>query len=523
MQKIYKIKNVLISVYDKSNIIEFAKKLTQNDVSLFSTGGTSKKLRMSGIKVTELSDLVNFPEIMNGRIKTLHPKIYAGILGNSNIDSKLFYGQDIIFFDMVVVNFYPFQKMLTNKNFKIEKMLEYIDIGGPSIIRAAIKNYNNIVTIVHPSDYNTILKYIDKSNITLNTRLNLAIKALTYISNYDKVILKYFKSLNENNIIKNKNFPELLHTYYVKKQQLIYGENQHQKSCLYVRHPILRGSISSSFQAQGKTLSFNNILDADTALECVKEFKEPTCVIVKHGNPCSVSTEESIFQAYQSAYEADSISAFGGVIAFNNPIDINIANMIIENRFVEVIVTLPYDSSVERVMNQKPNVKILIIKNLYSKWRELNFKYVSGGILLQESDRKTININQWKLVSTKSPNKQEMIDIIFAWKIVKFVKSNAIIYVKNCKTIAIGAGQMSRIDATILANIKAKNRNQDVNGAILASDAFLPFSDNVHEAAKLGISCIIQPGGSIRDQEVIDTANKYNIAMIFTTIRHFRH
>lgn len=514
------IKNALISVSDKSYIIEFSKKLLKKDITLFSTKSTFKQLRQAGLKVNTISTITNFPEIMNGQIKTLHPKIYAGILRNPKTDNNIIKKYNITTFDIIVVNFYPFEKKILDKTDIKKNITKYMDIGGPTIIRAAIKNFNNVIILTDPNDYLKIIKKIEKNNISSNDKLSLAIKAFNYLTLYDNIILNNFKKLQQ---IKNEIFPNILNMQYIKKKNLKYGENSHQKAALYTKSPTVKGSICDAYQIQGQTLSYNNISDAEAALECIKEFEKTTCLIVKHGNPCGVSTKKTILEAYLSAYKSDPISAFGGIVAFNKPLDKITAETILKNQFVEIIITPAINDKILNLIQKKKKVRILIIKNLYKKNKEQHFKYISGGLLLQEPDVNLTAKKKWTIVTHRKPNIYEFQDSEFCWKVVKFVKSNAIVYAKNETTIAIGAGQTSRIFSTIIANIKAKKQNQTIKGSTLASDAFLPFRDNVDQAAKLGISCIIQPGGSIRDQEIINAANQHNISMIFTHIRHFKH
>jgi len=520
LNKSINIKNALISVFDKSNIIELSKQLLQNNITLFSTKGTASQLKNSGLTVNTISTITHFPEIMNGQIKTLHPKIYAGILRNPEIDSHIIKKYNIITFDLIVVNFYTFdKKKLDNDNIK-KNILKNIDIGGPTMVRAAIKNFSNIIILTDPNDYEKIIQKIKINNISLEDKFYLAMKAFNYLTSYDKSILD---SLKNSQTIKNNFFPNVLNVQYIKKQNLRYGENSHQKAALYTKNPIIKGSICEAYQIQGKRLSYNNISDAESALQCIKEFNKPTCVIVKHENPCGVSTKQNILEAYLSAYKSDPISAFGGIIAINKPLDQITAENILKNQFIEIIITPAIDNKALRIIQKKKQIRILIINDLETKNNEPHLKHINGGLLLQESDIDTTTKKKWTIVTHRKPNAHELKDAKFCWKVVKFVKSNAIVYSKNETTVAIGAGQMSRILSTIIANIQAKKQNQTIKGCTLASDAFLPFRDNIDQAAKLGISCIIQPGGSIRDSDIIKAANQHNISMIFTHIRHFKH
>ncbi|CAL4042050.1 bifunctional phosphoribosylaminoimidazolecarboxamide formyltransferase/IMP cyclohydrolase [Buchnera aphidicola] len=528
MRKENKIKNALLSVSNKSDICTLARNLTMRNVNIFSTGGTSKILKQSGITVTEISNYTKFPEIMNGRVKTLHPKIYAGILARQNIDNNVMKHYGIIKMDMVVVNFYPFWNIVNNKKLTIENIIEYIDIGGPTMVRSSAKNYKHTAIIVNISDYQSIISEMDKNNneITLKTKFKLAVSAFDYVTKYDTIISNYF--FNKNKKIKKNNLhktllPKKLELSFIKKQDLRYGENQHQKSAFYVENKILKNSTEKIKQIQGLLLSYNNILDANIAIECVKEFNQPTCVIVKHGNPCSVATKNTILEAYVEAYNKDPISSFGGVIAFNYTLDPETVKTIITQQFVEVIIAPDINENILKITEKKPKIRILIFDINDSNKNQLEYRSVQGGLLVQESNSNIDNINNWNIVTTRKPNKQEFNDSVFAWKIVKYIKSNAIVYTKNMATVSIGAGQMSRIYSAKIANIKAKDLQLNIKGAVMASDAFFPFRDGIDIAASVGITCIIQPGGSIRDKEIIEAANQNNIAMFFTNVRYFKH
>lgn len=519
------LRNALISLSDKDNLLEMSKILLKKKINLLATGGTAKYLKNHNIPVTEISEYTNFPEILNGRVKTMHPKIIAGILSRRDKDQKTMQLYNILPIDIVIVNFYPFDKIDTQKTYTIEEMIEKIDIGGPTLVRSAAKNYKDVIVIVNFFDFKLIFDSIKNNYITTEKRLYLAKQAFLYTSNYEKSIEQYFTNENKFNENHKKNlFPNHIQFQFVKKQNLRYGENQHQKSALYIEENNLNsGTISSSYQIHGKKLSYNNISDADIALECVKQFSKPACVIVKHGNPCGVSEKTSLLKAYVSAYKADPISAFGGIIAFNSIIDVETAKEIIQRQFVEVIIAPEINYLSLDILKKKKNIRILITGKFQKNHEKIDFKKITNGLLLQENDNSIIDIKKFNFVTERLPTEKELKDAIFCWKIVKYVKSNAILYGFNKTTISIGPGQTSRVDATQLANLKAKNRGFDTNGAIMASDAFFPFKDGVEKAAYIGISCIIQPGGSIRDKEVIECANKYSISMIFTQKRHFKH
>ncbi|CAL4318041.1 Bifunctional purine biosynthesis protein PurH [Buchnera aphidicola (Protaphis terricola)] len=520
------LKNALISLSNKKHLLEMSKILLQKKINLFSTGGTAKFLKSNNIPVVQLSEYTNVPEIMDGRLKTMHFKIIAGILGRRKKDKKIMKLYNIIPIDIVIINFYPFKEKINFKKEKeIEEIIQNIDIGGPTLVRSAAKNYKDVLIIVDFSDFKLIFNSIKNNDISLEKRFYLATKAFQYTSHYEKNIKNYFLKNNTFNAdIKKNLFPDKIELNFKKKQNLRYGENQHQKSAWYIKNNIFdSGVISSSYQVNGKKLSYNNISDADIALECVKQFLNPACVIVKHGNPCGASESISTINAYISAYKSDPISAFGGVIAFNTKIDEKTAIKIIQKQFVEVIIAPEINKNALKILKEKQNIRILIVGKIKKNNEKLDFKKITNGLLLQEYDNSIININKFNFITNRKPTNNELQDAIFCWKVVKYAKSNAILYGLNKTTISIGSGQTSRVDATNLANIKAKNRGFNIKGAVMASDAFFPFKDGVEKAADMGICCIIQPGGSIRDEEVIECANKNNIAMIFTQIRHFKH
>lgn len=552
------IRHALISVFNKSNIIEFAKSLIQKKITLLSTEGTAQTLSDFKLPIIKISDYVQFPEIMNGRIKTLHHKIYAGVLGRKGIDDAIMHKHNIQPIDMLIINFYPFYKTIKNKKCSQEEIINNIDIGGPSIVRAAIKNFTNIVVIIDNNDYDKIINEINICNgfISLETRLILAKKALKYVIEYDESIYNYFNNNNNNknnyktsnisntSITKNndtkhtesyKNFPNtlnIMHLKFKKKQNIIYGENPHQKAALYVQTNNFKnfGTVATAQQLQGKQLSYNNIVDMDTALECVKMFDEPTCVIVKHDTPCGVASSHDIYHAYDQAYYADSISAFGGIIAINRDLDKKTAQSIVDKKFVEAIIAPNIHQDCLEILSYKKNIKVLVSGYWNAKKiPEINFKRINEGLLIQDYDYiENLNCLDLDIVTIRKPTNIEIKDALFCWKIVKFVKSNAIVCSKNNQTTGIGSGQTNRACAVSIATnlIKSKkfSSNEDnIQGSTMASDAFFTFSDGIHTAAKMGIRCIIQPGGSIKDQEIIDVANQQNIAMIFTHTRHFKH
>tara|TARA_B110000444_G_scaffold261178_1_gene311623 strand:- start:1854 stop:3428 length:1575 start_codon:yes stop_codon:yes gene_type:complete len=517
-----KVNRALISVSDKSGIVEFANGLQNQGVQILSTGGTFKLLSESGIDVTEVSEYTGFPEMMDGRVKTLHPKVHGGILGRRGKDDEVMAEHGIDAIDMVVVNLYPFENTIANPNCSLEDAIENIDIGGPTMVRAAAKNHIDVNIVVNSSDYDTILTEMANNNgATLyETRFDLAIKAYEHTSAYDGAIANYF---GHNVPGGNENFPRTFNTQFTKIQDMRYGENSHQHSAFYVEKNPSVGSIATANQIQGKELSHNNIADTDAALECVKQYAEPACVIVKHANPCGVAIADNINSAYKLAFNTDSESAFGGIIAFNRKLDAETAKAICNNQFVEVIIA-PFISDEARIaVAEKKNIRLLVCGQWGSPKPDYDFKRVSGGLLVQDKDLGFITESDLQIVSKRQPSSEEICDLLFTWKVAKFVKSNAIVYGSGGRTIGVGAGQMSRINSARIASIKAEHAGLEVKGSVMASDAFFPFRDGIDAAAKAGISCIIQPGGSIRDQEVIAAADEANMAMVFTGMRHFRH
>ncbi|VFP80006.1 bifunctional phosphoribosylaminoimidazolecarboxamide formyltransferase/IMP cyclohydrolase [Candidatus Erwinia haradaeae] len=519
----------LISVSDKVDILSFAQGLSCRGIKIFSTGGTSKLLSSSGLEVTDISEYTGFPEVMNGRLKTLHPKVHGGILGRRDQDNRIMIEYGIVPIDIVVVNFYPFDQIISSDTCSLSDAIENIDIGGPAMVRSAAKNYKSVAIIISKSDYNRVLLELDENGnvLTENTRFLLAMKAFEYTTAYDQNIAHFLKrqSLKDYNykIKSREKFPYDLNLKFTKKQDMRYGENSHQLAAFYIQEKSVGSSVSTAKQLQGKSLSYNNITDIDSALECVKEFDEPACVIVKHANPCGVSLGKTILEAYRCAYNTDPVSAFGGIIAFNCNLDEFTAKDIINRQFVEVIIAPSVSDSALKIISNKKNIRVLICGQLKKHNKDLNFRSVTGGLLVQDSDMGSISANQLHVVTKRIANKQEVCDALFCWKVVKFVKSNAIVYGYNSRTIGIGSGQTSRIDSVKIAAIKAEKSGIEISGSVMASDAFFPFRDSIDFAAKIGVRCVIQPGGSIHDEEIIDAANEYEIAMLFTNMRHFRH
>ena len=511
------IKRALISVSDKTGITEFAKGLSLLNIEILSTGGTAKLLRDNNIPVTEVSNFTGYPEMMAGRVKTLNPKIHGGILARRGIDEEVMSQNEIKPIDLVVVNLYPFQKTIQNPKCTEEEAIENIDIGGPAMLRSSAKNHISVTVIVDSSDYQLILDAINSNgDTTLEMRKSLALKTFEHTAQYDGAIANYLGRMSDG-------FSNTLNLQFIKSQTMRYGENPHQNAAFYRELDQDQASVSSSKQIQGKPLSFNNLADADAALECVRDFERPSCVIIKHANPCGVATRENIYQAYQSAYLTDPTSAFGGIIAFNRELDIETAKSIINQQFVEVIIAPKITDSARSVLLQKENIRVLECGDLEKAQQSFDYKKITGGLLIQDKDLTLLNSSDMKCVSSLSPTESQMNDLLFAWKVAKYVKSNAIVYAKDQMTIGVGAGQMSRVYSAKIASIKAADENLEVKGSVMASDAFFPFRDGIDAAAQVGITAIIHPGGSMRDEEVISAANEHGIAMVFTGMRHFKH
>ena len=514
-----KIKKALISVSDKSNVLELAKSLSSYDIEILSTGGTAKLLKENKINVTEVSDYTKFPEMLDGRVKTLHPKIHGGILGRRDNPehNETMKNHEIDPIDLVVVNLYPFEETINQEGCTLEHAIENIDIGGPAMIRSAAKNYQHVAVLTNPKDYKSFTDEINKNqgSISLDLSFSLAKKAFEKTSAYDSVINNYLSSDSQNQ------FPDQLTKTISKVMDLRYGENPHQEAAFYKDSSEDVGSLSSFDQIQGKELSFNNLNDSDTAWECVKKFSQPTCVIVKHANPCGVASTGSLKESYEAAFKTDPTSAFGGIIAFNKSLDQETASLII-NQFAEVIIAADFTEGALKIFRNKPNVRLLKIK-IENNNTEFDFKKIGGGWLIQTPDIHTLDINDCNVVTDLKPTDEQLDDMKFAWVVSQYVKSNAIVFCKNKQTLGIGAGQMSRVDSTKIASLKADNANIDLAQSVVASDAFFPFRDGIDVIASHGAKCIIQPGGSIKDEEVIDAANEHGIVMLFTNIRHFKH
>ncbi|EGQ9113512.1 bifunctional phosphoribosylaminoimidazolecarboxamide formyltransferase/IMP cyclohydrolase [Vibrio alginolyticus] len=524
------IRRALISVSDKTGIVEFAQALAERGVDILSTGGTARLLAEQGIAVTEVSDYTGFPEMMDGRVKTLHPKVHGGVLGRRGQDDDVMEKHGINPIDMVVVNLYPFAETVAKEGCTLADAVENIDIGGPTMVRSAAKNHKDVTIVVNAGDYGRVIAEMDANDksLTLETRFDLAIAAFEHTAAYDGMIANYFGTMvpsygeNKEGDEESK-FPRTFNQQFEKKQDMRYGENSHQAAAFYVEANPQEASVSTARQIQGKALSYNNIADTDAALECVKEFNEPACVIVKHANPCGVALGKDILEAYNRAYQTDPTSAFGGIIAFNQELDAETATAIVERQFVEVIIAPSVSAEAIEVVAAKKNVRLLECGEWTTKTTGFDVKRVNGGLLVQDRDQGMVSLDDLKVVSKRQPTEEELKDALFCWKVAKYVKSNAIVYSKGDMTIGVGAGQMSRVYSAKIAGIKAADEGLQVEGCVMASDAFFPFRDGIDAAAEAGIKCVIQPGGSMRDDEVIAAADEHGMAMIFTGMRHFRH
>ncbi|MFH0342664.1 MAG: bifunctional phosphoribosylaminoimidazolecarboxamide formyltransferase/IMP cyclohydrolase [Chromatiales bacterium] len=515
------IRRALLSVSDKTGLVDLARFLSAQGVELVSTGGTARLLAEHALQTIEVSDYTGFPEIMGGRVKTLHPKVHGGILGRRGIDEPLMQAHGIGPIDLVVVNLYPFESTVARADCTLAEAIENIDIGGPALVRAAAKNHAAVTVMVDPGDYSPLIEEMRTANgsISAGTRYRLAAKAFAYTARYDSLIAAYLETQGAD-----EGFPLLYCPRYAKRQELRYGENPHQRAAFYAETDPPPSSVAASKQLQGKDLSFNNIADTDVALECVFSFSGPACVIVKHANPCGVALAESPRAAYERAYATDPTSAFGGIIAFNRMLDADTAEAILSRQFVEVIAAPGVAPEALQVMQRKQDVRVLTVGPPEARARKaFDYKRVQGGLLVQERDEATVEFASVKVVTQRGPTEAEIADLLFAWRVVKFVKSNAIVYAKADQTVGIGAGQMSRVYSARLGVMKATEAGLDLWASVMASDAFFPFRDSIDAAAAVGVTAVIQPGGSIRDTEVIGAADEHGMAMVFTGIRHFRH
>jgi phosphoribosylaminoimidazolecarboxamide formyltransferase/IMP cyclohydrolase len=516
------IKRALISVSDKTGIVEFARRLAEKKIEILSTGGTARLLTENDIPVTEVSEYTGYPEMMDGRVKTLHPKIHGGILGRRGVDDGVMRENGIGPIDLITVNLYPFEETVAKPDCDLPTAIENIDIGGPTMLRAAAKNHKDVTVVVDANDYERVLQEMDANNDALSdaTRFDLAVKTFEHTARYDGAIANYLGARIGGEV---SEYPRTLSLQFKQTQTMRYGENPHQKAAFFIEHSIEEASIATAEQLQGKELSYNNIADTDAALECVKSFDEgPACVIVKHANPCGVAYGANLLEAYERAYSTDPESAFGGIIAFNNELDGDTAQLIIDRQFVEVIIAPKISAAAIEAVSSKKNVRLLCCGEWTSEAiHRTDYKRVNGGLLAQGADLQLTKAIQ--VASERQPNEQEMRDLLFTWRVAKFVKSNAIVYGRDGMTIGVGAGQMSRVNSARIAGIKAQHAELEVKGSVMASDAFFPFRDGIDNAAQAGVTAVIQPGGSMRDEEVIAAANEHGMAMVFTGMRHFRH
>ena len=514
----FKVRRALVSVSDKSDLIPFVQGLAASGCEILSTGGTARALRDAGIDVVDVADKTGFPEIMDGRVKTLHPTIHGGLLGRRGTDEAVMDEHGIEPIDLLVVNLYPFEATIARDDATIDDAIENIDIGGPAMIRAASKNHDGVAVVVDPADYDDVLAAVGDGSLDLAARRRLAARAYAHTAAYDTAITRYLSASLDDDPLGER-------FLYAGKRvdTLRYGENPHQGAAFYVDQQAPAGSLATAKQLQGKALSYNNIADSDAALECVKQFDAPACVIVKHANPCGVAVADSIGAAYDKAFKTDPTSAFGGIIAFNRPLDAGTARAIIDRQFVEVIVAPTIDPAAAAITAEKKNVRVLETGAWSGTAPGQDFKKVGGGLLVQDTDLGAITEGDLKVVTEKIPTPEQIRDMLFAWTVVKYVKSNAIVFCRDGMTIGVGAGQMSRVYSTKIAAIKAADEGLSVDGSVMASDAFFPFRDGIDAAAETGIGAIIQPGGSMRDAEVIEAANEHDLPMVFTGMRHFRH
>ncbi|WP_303907003.1 bifunctional phosphoribosylaminoimidazolecarboxamide formyltransferase/IMP cyclohydrolase [Thiohalomonas denitrificans] len=518
-----KIQRALISVSDKTGVVEFGRQLKSRNVEILSTGGTARLLAENGVEVIEVSEYTGFPEMMDGRVKTLHPRIHGGILGRRGTDDAVMNQHGIGAIDLIAVNLYPFEQTVAKPDCTLEDAIENVDIGGPTMLRAAAKNHRDVAVVVDAADYRRVLEEMDANDGTISdaSRFDLAVKTFEHTAGYDGAIANYLGRIRDDGTLGD--FPRTFNSQFHKVQEMRYGENPHQKAAFFVEKQAEAGSISTSRQLQGKALSYNNIADTDAALECVKQFDgAPTCVIVKHANPCGVAVGANLLEAYERAFQTDPESAFGGIIAFNGTLDGETAKAIVEQQFVEVIIAPAVSSDAAEAVSAKKNVRLLECGTWSTHPAErFDFKRVNGGLLVQVADQ--LLTGDLNVVTEREPTEKEMGDLLFTWKVAKFVKSNAIVYGRDGMTVGVGAGQMSRVNSARIAAIKAEHANLEVKGSVMASDAFFPFRDGLDAAGSAGISAVIQPGGSMRDEEVIAAANEHGIAMVFTGMRHFRH
>jgi phosphoribosylaminoimidazolecarboxamide formyltransferase / IMP cyclohydrolase len=518
-------KRALLSVSDKRGLLPFARALVEQGVMLISTGGTATVLREAGLSVVDVETISGFPEMMDGRVKTLHPKVHGALLGRSEIDARVMQEHDIYPIDLVVVNLYPFAQTIAKPDCTDALAVENIDIGGPAMLRSAAKNHARVLVLCDPADYAQVQNALSTNGNDLALRRKLAAKVYAHTGHYDAIVAQYLGQTQPPLPREpEQKFPAHLLLAYERAELLRYGENPHQQAALYLEAPAQPCTAARAEFKQGKALSYNNLVDADAALECVKLFDEPCCVIVKHANPCGVAKANALLSAYQRAFETDPVSAFGGIIALNRSVEEDLARCMMERQFIEVVIAPEFSAGALAAFASKPNVRVLACGAMPSSaiaWRD--YKRVQGALLVQDGDTDALSAADFQVVTERAPSASEFSDLLFAWKVAMQVKSNAIVYAKDARTIGIGAGQMSRVISAKIAGMKAQEANLSVQGSVMASDAFFPFRDGIDAAAQVGIRAVVQPGGSMRDKEVIEAANAHGIAMVFTSVRHFKH
>ncbi len=517
------VRRALISVSDKRGLLPFARALAAMDIEIVSTGGTCRALQEAGVAATEVSTKTGFPEIMDGRVKTLHPVIYGGLLGRRGTDDSVMTAHGIEPIDLLIVNLYPFQETVRRGDATVDETIEQIDIGGPAMLRAAAKNHESVVVVVDPDDYDDVLVTLQLGTETVEQRRRLAAKAFAHTASYDTAITGWLSG-----VLGDAECGERFLYSGERLEVLRYGENPHQEAAFYRDQSPEVGSLAAARQLQGKALSYNNVADADAALQCVRQFDQAACVIIKHANPCGVAVDKSLAEAYQRAFITDPTSAFGGIIAFNRTLDSKTAKKIIDQQFVELIIAPDFEEAALAILAHKENVRVLETGKAPGAPAAGSaggrvFHKVSGGLLVQSTDNGFVTESDLKVVTERVPSPGQIADLLFAWRVAKFVKSNAIVFCRDGMTLGVGAGQMSRVYSTRIAAIKAADQGLELGGSVMASDAFLPFRDGLDSAAEHGIAAIVQPGGSVRDDEVIAAANEHGIAMVFTGMRHFRH
>ncbi|MGV8960013.1 MAG: bifunctional phosphoribosylaminoimidazolecarboxamide formyltransferase/IMP cyclohydrolase [Stenotrophomonas sp.] len=520
------VRRALLSVSDKTGLIELARALAARNVELLSTGGTAKAIREAGLAVKDVSELTGFPEMMDGRVKTLHPRVHGGLLGRAGTDDAVMAQHGIDAIDLLVLNLYPFEAVTANPACTLGDAVENIDIGGPAMLRSAAKNFARVAVATSPDQYPGLLAELDANDGQLSAaqRFALSVAAFNRVAQYDAAISNYLSAVNDSTaaVPVRDEFPAQLNSSFIKVMDLRYGENPHQSGAFYRDLQPVAGALATFEQLQGKELSYNNLADADSAWECVRQFEVPACVIVKHANPCGVAVAADVGAAYEQAYATDPTSAFGGILAFNRTLDAATAQAILDRQFVEVLIAPDYEPAALEYATRKANVRVLRIPQGDGR-NHYDTKRIGSGLLVQSADNRGMSADELKTVTRRAPGEAELRDLLFAWRVAKYVKSNAIVYAKDERTIGVGAGQMSRVYSARIAGIKAADAGLIVTGSVMASDAFFPFRDGLDAAAEAGITAVIQPGGSMRDAEVIAAADEHGIAMVFTGVRHFRH